>query len=125
MRSPSSQPVIEWLSEIWANLDPRLIRESFDSCGITSSYHDMHSDILRKVLDGIDVTEYLEDIPEDHEHAQTEIEVSDAEINTNQDSDGSEFDSEESQNGEESKSEEDVAKVTQLLENSNIEDEEG
>ncbi|CAF0915134.1 unnamed protein product [Brachionus calyciflorus] len=36
LRSPGYVNLINWISEIWRNFDEDLIRDSFDSCGITN-----------------------------------------------------------------------------------------
>jgi len=37
MRSPGYALAIQWISEVWAQLDAELIKKSFDLCGITQS----------------------------------------------------------------------------------------
>ncbi len=46
IRSPGYAQVITWVSEIWATLNPNVIRASFDLCGITQYKHDhLHSQL--------------------------------------------------------------------------------
>ncbi|CAF0774012.1 unnamed protein product [Brachionus calyciflorus] len=46
IRSPGYIQVINWISEIWDQLDSGIIRDSFDRCGITSSQIiDFHSQL--------------------------------------------------------------------------------
>ena len=37
MRSPGYALAIQWISEVWAQLDAELIKRSFDLCGITQN----------------------------------------------------------------------------------------
>ena len=53
LRSPGYAAVVEWVSDIWRNLDEQLIFNSFDLCGITSQNN------LHKVLNNIYKTEQL------------------------------------------------------------------
>ena len=57
--SYSQSQVIEWLSEIRETFDPTLLKDSFDSCGVASTEF-LHNP-LQQILDGVYVTEYLDD----------------------------------------------------------------
>ena len=51
MRSPGYSVVITWLSEIWQEMTPEIIRKSFDQCGITSVQNgDLHNRLRHYVL---------------------------------------------------------------------------
>ena len=47
-RSPGYASVIQWISDIWKNIDDDLLTNSFDYCGITSQ-NKLHN-ILQKTL---------------------------------------------------------------------------
>jgi hypothetical protein len=79
MRSPSYATILGWMSEIWAGFSEDLIRASFEECGIVSSQcADPYHSALAKVLDGVDIREYLEDVVEssDDEPDQTDMALS-------------------------------------------------
>ena len=47
MRSPGYSNVINWVSEIWQDMDPNLLRDSFDNCGLVDNSN-LHS-VLNKL----------------------------------------------------------------------------
>jgi hypothetical protein len=60
MRSPGYANVIQWISEIWRELEPSIIADSFDACGITaSSVDDLHSALKAYLQSG--TTDFVED----------------------------------------------------------------
>ena len=50
MKSPGYGRVIQWISQIWAQFDSKIIVNSFASTGITSQHPDDFNPILRAVL---------------------------------------------------------------------------
>lgn len=60
MRSAGYQKVIGWLSNIWKEFDPALIRKSFHSCGIVS-VNDLHLPLATLVAEHILVANYVDD----------------------------------------------------------------
>ena len=77
LRSPGYIKVIEWLSEIWSNFDVNLIRDSFDSCGITSQ-NDLHHSLAtilekRVILNEMVMSDNDEDDEDDEKITQALI----------------------------------------------------
>ena len=59
-RGPSYETVLEWISEIWSDLNPNLIIKSFDKCGITSS-SELHQVLNQMVHQDIVTNEVVEE----------------------------------------------------------------
>lgn len=54
LRSPGYVRAIKWVSEVWQDLDPNLIAESFDLCGITqSNLRYCHRQLIGYLDDGL------------------------------------------------------------------------
>ncbi len=54
IRSPGYAQVIAWVSEIWANLNQNVIRQSFEFCGITQFKHEgLHKQLQAFLKNGI------------------------------------------------------------------------
>jgi hypothetical protein len=132
LRSPSYGTVLHWLSEIWAEFDPQLIRNSFEECGIVSSdFEDPLHSSLAAVLDGVDVREYLEDVLEEDlareddgdsisSHDPESGSDTDLEYETESESETSE---DETSEGEDSDDSDETADLADRLNNSTIVDE--
>ncbi len=136
LRSPSYATVIGWLSEIWEAFDVELIQRSFTECGIMSSDSPdpLHS-ALTKILAGVDVREYLEDVEEEQvDHGDEDY---DENSSHNPDSDSSDDEyvlssatttTDESESdgddGDENVEENGTSEIVDLLNKSNIEEDE-
>lgn len=59
-KSPGYARCIQWLSEIWKEFDPELIRKSFDSCGITGSSY-LHKCLAEMVSKDKIITDFVDD----------------------------------------------------------------
>lgn len=58
LRSPGYEKVIDWIARAWEDLNPEIIKSSFEWCGITTSRRDEFHSALRQML--IEpITDYL------------------------------------------------------------------
>ena len=62
VRSPGYAMVLQWISEIWDELDSNLIARSFDNCGITSS---KLSDFNNQLRHFVRTTEFADKVQPD------------------------------------------------------------
>ena len=62
MRSPGYAMVLQWISEIWDELDSNLIARSFDNCGIISS---KLSDFNNQLRHFVRTTEFADKVQPD------------------------------------------------------------
>ncbi|CAF1117869.1 unnamed protein product [Brachionus calyciflorus] len=60
MRSPGYACVINWVSEIWKDMDPNLLRDSFEHCGLVDNSN-LHSVLNKLIHEDIILNEILED----------------------------------------------------------------
>jgi hypothetical protein len=59
-RSPGYAVAISWISEIWDEFDPTIIKESFDYCGITQNkMSGFHKQLQAFIENGL--LEYVDD----------------------------------------------------------------
>ena len=73
IRSPGYAQVINWISEIWDQLSPEIVRDSFDRCEITSSrmfeYHTQLQGFMEKnqldMIDDFDESDEVSDFKSD------------------------------------------------------------
>jgi hypothetical protein len=85
MRSPGYVKTLQWMSEIWYNMDPELIRSSFGECGVkkypiqdnkilvdATELHSVLSTALKKVFtvyidDDLTLHDAMDQMDEDYE----------------------------------------------------------
>jgi hypothetical protein len=59
MHSAGYQKVVRWISRVWEQFDPQLIRDSFHSCGIVS-VDNLHFPLASIVAHNILVADYVD-----------------------------------------------------------------
>ena len=131
MRSPGYVQSIKWLLEIWADMDPQIIIESFQSCGILEQNEENYHKVLKKILNEgrmqniIDDTAHNEAFFNEYSEADDDNEVLNRQALNDGDEDGGNYDVEEgAHSGEDSANEDAITDDDDVQSDDDDEDEE-